>query len=70
MLLAGTVPLFLGAALSDAAYARTYEIQWTSEPAVAGRQCIPLAREPDRLADTRESQEYQRYVAPDLRQRP
>ena len=28
VLLAGTVPLFLGAALSDAAYASTYEIQW------------------------------------------
>jgi len=28
VLLAGTVPLFLGAALSDAAYAATYEIQW------------------------------------------
>lgn len=28
ILLAGTVPLFLGAALSDAAYASTYEIQW------------------------------------------
>lgn len=30
VLLAGTVPLFLGAALSDAAYARTYEIQWNN----------------------------------------
>jgi len=28
--LAGTVPLFLGAALSDAAYASTYEIQWNN----------------------------------------
>lgn len=28
VLLAGTVPLFLGAALSDAAYSSTYEIQW------------------------------------------
>lgn len=28
VLLAGTVPLFLGAALSDVAYARTYQIQW------------------------------------------
>lgn len=28
VLLAGTVPLFLGAALSDVAYASTYEIQW------------------------------------------
>lgn len=30
VLLAGTVPWFLGAALSDLAYARTYEIQWTN----------------------------------------
>ena len=30
VLLAGTVPLFLGAALSDAAYASSYEIQWTN----------------------------------------
>lgn len=30
VLLAGSVPLFLGAALSDLAYARTYEIQWTN----------------------------------------
>ncbi len=30
LLLAGTVPLFLGAALSDAAYASTYEIQWSN----------------------------------------
>lgn len=29
-LIAGTVPLFLGAALADVAYARTYEIQWTN----------------------------------------
>ena len=29
-LLAATVPLFLGALLSDAAYARTQEIQWTN----------------------------------------
>ena len=28
--LAGTVPLFLGAALSDAEYASTYEIQWSN----------------------------------------
>ncbi len=28
--LAGTIPLFLGAALSDAAYASTYEIQWNN----------------------------------------
>lgn len=28
--LAGTVPLFLGAALSDAEYASTYEIQWNN----------------------------------------
>lgn len=28
--LAGTFPLFLGAALSDAAYASTYEIQWSN----------------------------------------
>ncbi len=27
-LLAGTVPLFLGATLSDVAYYRTYEVQW------------------------------------------
>nr|WP_254621398.1 DUF2231 domain-containing protein [Stutzerimonas stutzeri] len=27
-LLAGTVPLFLGATLSDYAYYRTYEVQW------------------------------------------
>jgi uncharacterized membrane protein len=30
VLLAGTVPLFLGAALSDAAYASSYEIQWSN----------------------------------------
>jgi uncharacterized membrane protein len=30
VLLAGSVPLFLGAALSDAAYASTYEIQWSN----------------------------------------
>lgn len=30
VLLAGTVPLFLGAALCDWAYARTYEIQWSN----------------------------------------
>ncbi|QEA37882.1 hypothetical protein FGL86_01545 [Pistricoccus aurantiacus] len=29
VLLAGTLPLFLGAALSDYAYASTYYIQWT-----------------------------------------
>lgn len=28
--LAGTIPLFLGAALSDAAYASSYEIQWNN----------------------------------------
>jgi uncharacterized membrane protein len=28
VLLAGTIPLFLSAALSDVAYASTYEIQW------------------------------------------
>lgn len=28
VLLAGTIPLFLGATLGDAAYAATYEIQW------------------------------------------
>jgi uncharacterized membrane protein len=28
VLLAGSIPLFLGAVLSDAAYAKTYEIQW------------------------------------------
>jgi uncharacterized membrane protein len=30
ILLAGIVPLFMGAALSDAAYASTYEIQWNN----------------------------------------
>ena len=30
ILLAGTVPLFLCAALSDAEYASTYEIQWSN----------------------------------------
>ena len=30
VLLAGTIPLFLGAALSDAAYGRTYQVQWTN----------------------------------------
>lgn len=30
LLLAGTIPLFLGAAISDAAYASTYEIQWNN----------------------------------------
>ncbi|MGB6104472.1 MAG: DUF2231 domain-containing protein [Pusillimonas sp.] len=30
LLLAGIIPLFLGAALSDAAYAATYEIQWSN----------------------------------------
>jgi len=30
LLLAGTIPLFLGAALSDAAYAATFEIQWSN----------------------------------------
>lgn len=30
VLLAGTFPLFLGAALSDAAYASDYEIQWNN----------------------------------------
>lgn len=29
-LLAGTVPLFLGAALSDLAYAQSYQTQWTN----------------------------------------
>ncbi len=29
-LLAGTVPLFLGALLSDIAYAQTYQIQWAN----------------------------------------
>ncbi|MCP2052782.1 UNVERIFIED_ORG: putative membrane protein [Pseudomonas fluorescens] len=29
-LLAGTVPLFLGALLSDIAYGQTYQIQWTN----------------------------------------
>lgn len=28
--LAGTIPLFLGAALSDAAYAKTFHIQWNN----------------------------------------
>ena len=30
VLLASTLPLFLGAVLSDWAYASTYEIQWTN----------------------------------------
>lgn len=30
LLLAGVFPLFLGAALSDVAYARSYEIQWNN----------------------------------------
>src|SRR5690554_1416478 len=30
LLLAGIIPLFLGAALSDIAYASTYEIQWNN----------------------------------------
>lgn len=30
VLLAGTVPLFLGAVLSDFAYAQSYQIQWTN----------------------------------------
>ena len=30
VLLAGSLPLFLGALLSDAAYASTYEIQWNN----------------------------------------
>ncbi|MDU8361161.1 DUF2231 domain-containing protein [Pseudomonas syringae group sp. J309-1] len=30
ILLAGTVPLFLGALLSDIAYAQTYQIQWAN----------------------------------------
>jgi uncharacterized membrane protein len=30
VLLAGTVPLFLGAVLSDIAYFRTYQIQWSN----------------------------------------
>lgn len=30
IILAGTIPLWLGAALSDAAYAATYEIQWNN----------------------------------------
>lgn len=30
VLLAGAIPLFLGALLSDIAYAKTYEIQWTN----------------------------------------
>jgi uncharacterized membrane protein len=29
-LLAGTVPLFLGATLSDIAYYKTYEVQWSN----------------------------------------
>ena len=29
-LLAGTVPLFLGALLSDIAYGQTYQIQWAN----------------------------------------
>lgn len=30
VLLAGTIPLFLGALLSDIAYASTYQIQWSN----------------------------------------
>lgn len=30
VLLAGTIPLFLGALLSDIAYGRTYHVQWTN----------------------------------------
>lgn len=30
LLLAGSVPLFLGALLSDIAYARSYQIQWSN----------------------------------------
>lgn len=30
VLLAATVPLFLGAVLSDAAYATSYQVQWTN----------------------------------------
>lgn len=30
VLLAGTVPLFLGALLNDIAYAKSYEIQWSN----------------------------------------
>jgi uncharacterized membrane protein len=30
VMLAGTVPLFLGALLSDLAYSATYQIQWTN----------------------------------------
>lgn len=30
VLLAGTIPLFLGATLSDIAYARSYNIQWNN----------------------------------------
>ena len=30
ILLAGSIPLFLGALLSDAAYASSYQIQWTN----------------------------------------
>jgi uncharacterized membrane protein len=30
ILLAGTLPLFLGALLSDIAYAQTYQIQWSN----------------------------------------
>ena len=30
VLLAGTIPLFLGALLSDWAYARSYQVQWTN----------------------------------------
>lgn len=30
VVLAGTIPLFLGAALSDGVYGSTYEIQWTN----------------------------------------
>lgn len=30
VLLAGTIPLFLGALLTDIAYAQTYQVQWTN----------------------------------------
>ncbi|OSN62478.1 hypothetical protein BV349_04778 [Pseudomonas syringae pv. actinidiae] len=36
-LLAGTVPLFLGALLSDIAYYQTFQIQWSNLCAQHGR---------------------------------
>jgi hypothetical protein len=36
VLLASTIPLFLGAVLSDWAYASSYEVQWTNCPGPMG----------------------------------